>query len=76
MSQQSKADRERPGAAATGPIYRGVRYSPAGRRTGGSALVVGESEDKIKETGGDSLEEEAVERKVVERKAVEEEAVM
>jgi len=52
---------------ATRLIYRGARYSPAGRRTG-SALVVKESENKIEETGGDSLEEKVIERKAVKKK--------
>ena len=54
---------------ATGPIYRGARYSPARRRAGDGALVVGESEDKVKEAGGDSLEEEVVKRKAVKKKS-------
>jgi len=70
MSQRPRA------VAVTGPICRGARYSPVRRRASGGTSVVGESENKIKEVGGDSLEEEAVERKAVERKAVEEEAVM
>jgi len=42
--------------AVTGPICGGARYSPAGRCAGGGALTVGESKDKIKDVGGDSLE--------------------
>jgi len=41
--------------AVTGPVYRAAWYSPAGRYTGNSVLVVGESEDKVEETGGDSF---------------------
>jgi len=40
--------------AATGPIYGGAQYSPTGRRTG-SALVVEESEDKVKKARGNCL---------------------
>jgi len=54
MSRRSRADRERLGAATTGPICGGARYSPAGRRTG-NALVVGENEDKVEKTKGNSL---------------------
>ena len=43
--------------AVTGPVYRVTRYSPAGRRAGGSISVVGESKDKIKEARGNSLEQ-------------------
>ena len=39
------------------PICGEARYSPAGRRAGGGASAVGESEDKVKETKGDSLEQ-------------------
>ena len=42
---------------ATGAIYRAARYSPAGRRAGNGALVVGESKDKVKETKGNSFKQ-------------------
>ena len=60
----------------TRPIYRGARYSPARRRTSNSVSVIGESEDKVKETRGNSLKKEVIKRKVVKKKAVEEEAVI
>jgi len=50
MSQQPRA------VAATGPIYKGARYSPVRRRANSSASAVGESKDKVKETGSNSLE--------------------
>ena len=40
----------------TGTIYRAAQYSLVKRYTGNSALVVGESKDKIKEVGGNCLE--------------------
>jgi len=76
MSWCFRADRERLGTAATRPICGEARYSPARRRASGNILVVGESENKIKETRGDNLKEEIVERKVIKRKAIKEEVVI
>ena len=44
-------------AVATGPVYRAAQYSPAGKRAGGNILMVGGGEDKLEETGGNSLEQ-------------------
>jgi len=43
--------------AVTKPVCRAARYSPAGRRAGNGALVVGESKDKVKETKGNSFKQ-------------------
>jgi len=50
MSQRPRA------AAVTGPVYRAARYSPAGRRAGSSASVVGGSKDEAKEARSNNLE--------------------
>ena len=55
----------------------GGASQPSKRRAGNGVLVIGESENKVKEAGSDNLEEEVIERKVVKkRKAVEKEAII
>ena len=62
--------------AVTGPVYRAARYSLAGKSVNDGVLVVKESGDKVKEVGGNSLEEKVVKRKAIKRKAIKEKAIM
>jgi hypothetical protein len=57
MSRRPRADGERVAAANTGFVCGAARYSPAGRRAGGGASVVGVSDDEVEEAEGSSLEQ-------------------
>jgi hypothetical protein len=57
MNRRPRADRERLAAATTGFVCRAARYSPAGRRAGAGASVVGVSDDEVKEARGSSSEQ-------------------
>ena len=52
MSQRPRANGERLAAATTGFIFGAARYSPAGRRAGGGASVVGVGNDEVEEARG------------------------
>jgi len=56
MSRRPRANGEQLAAATTGSVCGAARYSPAGRRAGGGASVVGVSDDEVEEAGDSSSE--------------------